>query len=233
MRPFGWFPVFITIQNTWAVAYWNAGGFWTLSGSSIQYADSDFGAIGTQIVTPTPQIYPQTFTGLDFNAVANALLAVLSTATWTDPNSGAPMQFKVTTRQQREATNQQASAYPWLKLIKPIHETTVPLPALSVEDMKFEAWAHLFQDPSLGSNNLPDASLTACENALRSAVYASYPINGVPGGYQQLPPGTMQTFGGLVAEVRVEGTTMHHLPEQGTQPMILILPVLVKAGNNF
>ena len=233
MRPFGYYPLYIAIQNVWVVGEWNAGSFWTLSGSSIHYADSDFGAIGTQIVTPTPQIYPQTFTGLDFNAVANALLAILNTASWTDPLSGQPMNFKVATRQQRQGTNQATGVFPWFKLIKPITETEVPLPGLSVETMKFEVWAYLIQDPNLGPNNVSDASLTACENALRSAVYATYPINGVHGGYQQLPPGTKQTLANLVAEVRVEGATMHELPPDNNQPMMLLMPITVKAGNEF
>lgn len=232
MRPFGFYFVFITSQNAWVVAEWNPGGFWTLSGSSIQYADSDFGAIGAQITTPTPQAFPQTIVGLDFNDVSNRLLAVLGTASWTDPNTGSQMQFNVATRRQRVATNYQPSDFPWLLLIRPMPDTESPMYGLSVEHMKFEAWGHLFQDPNLGSNYVPDASLAAAENAMRSSLYSAYPINGVPGGYQQLPPGTPQTLGGLVQEVRVQGATGRDATPDG-QPMVVIMNILVLTGNSF
>lgn len=230
MRPQGFYTVLV--NGSWQIAEWNSGSFWTLCGDSAHYQDSDFTQIGTIVATPNPQLYPPIQTGIDFNAISWNLLALLATATWTDPNTGIPMQIVTSTRRMRGFANPSVGDFPWLGLVRHENETTVPAYALYKEELRFEAILYLWNDANLGSNYVPDSSLAAAEMALRSALYVALPLNGVPGGYEQLPPGTPQTLGNTVQEARVQGVTMRGATVD-TSPMILVLPVVVVTGNCY
>lgn len=187
---------------------------------------------------------------LDYNAISDALLDLLKTATWTN-QAGITEGFGTNP----VGCNASRKIISW--------DRDFPAPYLGlehwatdveqsqafgiqVERMRFRTWIYLTPNSDLSLTpatiaNIPDIYLTNCEVAVRNAINLRYPFvlkdtNNPALGYMPNPPGWVQTLGGLVGNEAgsngafIEGQVMRHALAEDP-PLILMIPITVLAGN--
>lgn len=184
---------------------------------------------------------------LDYNAISDALLSLLKTATWVGANGVTQESFGMNppgcnaTRKMLDF--ERAFNEPQLCLQHP--DTDVQQSqafGLAVERIYYKVWIYLVPNSDLSVQNVPDEYLTRCEIAVRNTLQLRYPLtlintNNPALGYMPLPPGWVQTFGGMVGNeagsngAYVEGRIMRYDGVSDGPPMILMIPITVLAGN--
>jgi hypothetical protein len=176
---------------------------------------------------------------LDYNAIADAILTLLGTATWTVPNTSPTITETFgqnVTRRLRDF--EQTFANPSLSLYH--HATLVQQPqawGLQVERIMYQAWVYLPANADLSVLYEPDIYLTNVEVAVRNALNLRYPLFGSAPNYLPLEPGTAQSLNGLLGDkssnqngVWIEGTILRYDGSEGGS-MVLVIPIVALGGN--